>query len=122
MRTYVPGRCVSCFFVLLVLRRAFDLVLKSSQCPIPKLVEPSAQRAEPSRVDVIEAARSLGPVRHKTRLLQYPQMLRYRGATDRHAARDRADRLRAGPEPLEDPPAGGIGKRRQCLIVSHRLP
>src|SRR4029077_2835109 len=58
----------------------------------------------------------------QTSLLQDLEMLRHRRAADRHAAGDRADRLRPGSEPLEHVPTRRIGQRRQGYIVSHSLP
>ena len=94
-------------------RRAFGFGLERRQRLVPELVEPAPQRPKPMRVDVIDAAGALRVVRHQTCLLQDLEMLRHRRAADRHAARDRADRLGSGSQPLEHLPARRIGKRRQ---------
>jgi hypothetical protein len=73
------------------------------------LIQPSAQFAEPMRVDKINPARSFRTVGHKTRLLQRFEMLRYSRPTDRQTARDLADGSRSLFEALKHPSPGRIG-------------
>src|SRR5690606_1557048 len=49
----------------------FDLGLEGGERLVPELIEPSAQRAKAVRVDVVDAPRALGPVRHETGILQH---------------------------------------------------
>src|SRR5262245_17795459 len=96
----------------IVAGRGFGFGLERGERLIPELIEPGPQRTEPVGVDVVDATGAFRPVRHQARLLQHLEMLRHRGPAHRHAARDGADRLWPRLEPLEHPPAGGIGQGR----------
>jgi hypothetical protein len=60
--------------------RPFDLGLKRCERVVPELIEPFAQGTKAVRIDEVNPARTFRPIRHKTRLLQHLQMLRYRMA------------------------------------------
>jgi hypothetical protein len=100
------------------LLRPFDFFGKSLQRRVPELIEPFAQRAETLWVDRINAARSLGAISDQAGVLEHAQMLRHRWPADRQAARDLANRPRAGTELLKNLPPGRIGERHKGILVS----
>ena len=68
----------------------------------PEPLEIGAKRAEPSGIDLIDAAIAVGPVDDQSRILEHPQVLRDGGTAHRELAGELADRPWALGEALED--------------------
>src|SRR5262249_15661397 len=110
----------SVLFLLLALAQ-FHFRLERGQRLVPELIEPTAQRAEPVRVDEVDPPCSFLPVSHKALLLERLEMLRTGRPADRHAPGDAADRSGPRPQALEYASARRIGQGRQHVSVSHSL-
>lgn len=78
---------------------------------MPEPVELRAQRADPGRVEVIDAARAGGPVADQPGVFEHLQVLRDRWSADRQLAGEFADRAWSLGQALEDRAPRSISER-----------
>lgn len=100
-------------------------ILEIIEGSLPVLVEPISHRADPARIESVDALRPDGLVGHKASLLELLEMLRDRRARDRQASGELADPPGAVGKLLDDLAPGRITKRIETastIIVRHGLP
>ena len=97
--------------------------LKRRQRLAPEPVELGAQRAQPVRLDVVDAARAGLRVRHQPGVLEHLQVLGDGGAADRQVLGQLTDRPGTLEQPLEDVPSRRVGERGPGVgLVSRHEP
>jgi hypothetical protein len=96
-----------------------DLPSKPGERLVPKAVEPCADLAQATFVDLVEVAGAGGSVANKACARQHPKMLRDRRPADGEAAGYLAHRRWPVPELFEDPTPGFIAERIEHLLVTH---
>src|SRR3954447_8431414 len=89
----------------------------------PELVEVTAKRVHPVRIELIDPPRPVGLIHNQPGLLEHLQMLRHGGSADRYFSGELADSARTLGEPFEDRAPGWIGERCESISsVRHCLP
>ena len=86
----------------------------------PESIEIPTQSIDAGGIELVEPPGADSTVDHEVRVLENPQVLRYRGPGNGKVARQLTDRQRPLEEPLENRPTSRIAERIQLrLWVSH---
>jgi hypothetical protein len=86
----------------------FCRALVGGEGVVPETVEVGTEGFDTSRIQLVQAAVSMGPIDHQVRVLQNPQMLRDRRTADRKSASELTHRLRSLEQPFQDGSPGRI--------------
>src|SRR5882672_5520898 len=107
----LPLPAWSCDLLVLL----FDGGLECRQGLVPEPVEVCAQRADPVRIELVDAAGADLHVAHETGVLEHLQMLGDGRPAHRQLGRQLTDRTGSLAKALEDRPPRGIAERRESV-------
>lgn len=103
--------------------------MEGDQGLVPESIEMGSQGADPIGVQLVETPLPVRAVDDQAGLLEYPQMLRHRRATDRELPGQFPDPTGTVSEAFEDGPPSGISQGVELsmvvsthLLVSYYLP